>query len=291
MVQSMTGYGTAVCTSDNYRVTVELKSLNSKYFELGLKVPRPYMKYEHTLRNYLTKELERGKITMLMNVEIQNPTKKALNINVSLLKAYWEQIKSLHYEIDAIQGVNMEYMLSLPQVMDAETSEGDEEEWSLIEQAAKEASKQLIISRIDEGKALDKDFEERLSAIETLLAEVEKMAPTRVAEVRKRLKMQLEELPAKIEYDANRLEQELIFYLEKLDVNEEIVRLRQHLTYFKEVKNEEMNSGKQLNFIAQEMGREINTIGSKANDAKIQHLVVKMKDELEKIKEQTMNIV
>jgi uncharacterized protein (TIGR00255 family) len=291
MVQSMTGYGTAVCTSENYRVTVELKSLNSKYFELGLKVPRPYMKYEHTLRNYLTKELERGKITMLMNVEIQNPTKKALNINVSLLKTYWEQIKSLHYEIDAIQGVNMEYMLSLPQVMDSETSEGDEEEWALIEQAAKEASKQLTISRLDEGKALDKDFEERLTAIETLLAEVEKMAPTRAEEVRKRLKTQLEDLPAKVEYDANRLEQELIFYLEKLDVNEEIVRLRQHLTYFREVKSEEINSGKQLNFIAQEMGREINTIGSKANDAKIQHLVVKMKDELEKIKEQTMNIV
>lgn len=291
MVQSMTGYGMAVCNSANYKVTVELKSLNSKYFELGLKVPRPYMKYEHTLRNYLTKELERGKITMLMNVEIQNPTKKALNINVSLLKTYWEQIKSLHYEIDAIQGVDMQYMLSLPQVMDAETSEGDEEEWALIEQAAKEASKQLIISRIDEGKALDKDFEERLIAIETNLAEVEKMAPTRAEEVRKRLKTQLEDLPAKIEYDSNRLEQELIFYLEKLDVNEEIVRLRQHLVYFREIKSSEINSGKQLNFISQEMGREINTIGSKANDAKIQHLVVKMKDELEKIKEQTMNIV
>jgi uncharacterized protein (TIGR00255 family) len=291
MVQSMTGYGMAVCTSENYRVTVELKSLNSKYFELGLKVPRPYMKYEHTLRNYLTKELERGKITMLMNVEIQNPTKKALNINVALLKTYWEQIKSLHHEIDAIQGVNMEYLLSLPQIMDSETSEGDEEEWNLIEQAAKEASKQLIISRQEEGNALDKDFMERLAAIETNLAEIEKMAPSRAEEVRKRLKTQLEDLPAKIEYDANRLEQELIFYLEKLDVNEEIVRLRQHLVYFQEVKEEVANNGKQLNFISQEMGREINTIGSKANDAKIQRLVVKMKDELEKIKEQTMNIV
>lgn len=287
----MTGYGVGITSSENYKVTVELKSLNSKFFEMNMRVPRAYMKYEHLLRNALTRELERGKITVLMNVEIQNPTKRSLNINLSLLQSYWAEIKTLNYHLEGINNVDLEYLLGLPDVMASESVEEDEEEWKLIQEAAMLAAKTLIESRFEEGKALSNDFTERLAAIENHLTEIEALAPLRLEEVRRKLTQQLSELKEKFTPDPNRLEQEMIFYIERLDINEEIVRLKQHLSFFRKVQGEASSSGKQLSFIAQEIGREINTIGSKANHAQMQRFVVGMKDELERIKEQVLNVV
>lgn len=290
MIQSMTGYGIGVSHSENYKVTVEFKSLNSKYLELILKLPRTYMKYEHLLRNQLTKELERGKISMLLNVEVLNPTKRTLRINHTLLDTYITDLKAIQTKYD-LQPLTLEKLLDLPDVMIESVAEEDEEEWNLIKQATTTASLALTKSRKEEGKALELDFLERLLAIEAFLAEVEAFAPQRIEDIRNKMKNTLEEIKSRVEADLNRFEQELIFYIEKLDINEEIVRLRQHLKYFREVIKNPSNSGKQLNFISQEMGREINTIGSKANHVSMQRAVVGMKEELEKIKEQTMNIV
>lgn len=286
----MTGYGIGVSHSENYKVTVEFKSLNSKYLELILKVPRTYMKYEHLLRNQLTKELERGKIIMLLNVEVLNPTKRTLRINHTLLETYITDLQALQSKY-ALQPLTLEKLLDLPDVMIESVLDEDEEEWDLIKQATAIASQSLIKSRKEEGKALEIDFLERSIAIETFLGEVEGYAPQRIEEIRNKMKNTLEEIKNRVEVDMNRFEQELIFYIERLDINEEIVRLRQHLRYFREVIKNPNNSGKQLNFISQEMGREINTIGSKANHVSMQRAVVGMKEELEKIKEQTMNIV
>jgi uncharacterized protein (TIGR00255 family) len=290
MIQSMTGYGMGVSHSENYKVTVEFKSLNSKYLELILKLPRTYMKYEHLLRNQLTKELERGKIAMLLNVEVLNPTKRTLRINHTLLDTYINDLKAIQSKY-ALQPLTLEKLLDLPDVMIESVAEEDEEEWNLIKKATAIASEALIKSRKEEGKALETDFLERLVAIEAFLGEVEAFAPQRIEDIRNKMKNTLEEIKSRVEVDLNRFEQELIFYIEKLDINEEIVRLRQHVRYFKEVIKNPNNSGKQLNFISQEMGREINTIGSKANHVSMQRAVVGMKEELEKIKEQTMNIV
>lgn len=290
MIQSMTGYGMGISHSENYKVTVEFKSLNSKYLELILKLPRTYMKYEHLLRNQLTKELERGKISMLLNVEVLNPTKRTLRINHTLLDTYISDLQAIQVKYN-LQPLTLEKLLDLPDVMIESVAEEDEEEWNLIKQATAIASQALTKSRKEEGKALEADFLERLVAIEAFLAEVEAFAPQRIEEIRNKMKNALEEIKSRVEADLNRFEQELIFYIERLDINEEIVRLRQHLRYFRDVIKNPNNSGKQLNFIGQEMGREINTIGSKANHVSMQRAVVGMKEELEKIKEQTMNIV
>ncbi len=290
MIQSMTGYGIAVNSSDNYKVTVEVKSLNSKFFELGLKVPRAYLKYETPLRNQLTRELERGKISLLINVELLNPAQKALNINYTVLENYVNTLNVLQNKLN-LPPVSFDTLLSLPDVMIEDPVTEDSEEWELIEKTTIQACKELINSRKEEGNALEKDFEERLLAIENALEQILVLAPGRLDAIRQRLMQQMEEIKSRIETDKNRFEQELIFYIEKLDINEEIVRLKQHIVYYRTTMNDNSNSGKQLNFIAQEMGREINTIGSKANDATIQRFVVRMKDELEKIKEQTLNIV
>lgn len=286
----MTGYGIAVNSSERYKVTIEIKSLNSKFFELGLKVPRAYMKYEASLRNQLTRELERGKINILINIELLNPAQKALNINFTVLQNYAHTLNELQQQLN-LPPISFDTLLTLPDVIIEEVVSEDSEEWGLIEKTSRQACRELINSRIEEGKALEKDFEERLQAIEKALEEVIQLAPQRIDNIRQRLTQQLEEVRTRIEVDKNRFEQELIFYLEKLDINEEIVRLRQHISYYRSSMKENTNNGKQLNFISQEMGREINTIGSKANDAIIQRWVVKMKDELEKIKEQTLNIV
>lgn len=290
MVHSMTGYGMGVCSTDKYKVTVELKSLNSKYFELGLKVPRAYMKYENQLRTQLTKELERGKISMLLNIEHLTTTRKSSAINQEALIAYIEELKLIQHAHN-LQPISLEHLLTLPNVLNEEATEGDEDEWKALLEATLMASKALVKNRIEEGKSITADFNERVSLIEKALAEIEILAPGRLDAIRLKMKTQLDELRNQVELHENRFEQELIFYIERLDINEEIVRLRQHITFFRDTLKDKTSNGKTLNFISQEMGREINTIGSKANDAKIQRLVVGMKDELEKIKEQTSNIV
>lgn len=290
MIQSMTGYGMSIGNSENYKVSVEIKSLNSKFFELALKVPRSYLKYENQLRNYLTKELERGKVTVLINIEVLNPTKRQLNINYTVLETYITELRNIERKY-SLHPPTIEQLLVLPDVMQEEATKEDADEWQIIYDTTLLACEALVKNRKEEGLSLEKDFINRLDAIDASLSEVEKLAPERLTAVRTRMEQTLSEIQKRVEVDKNRFEQELIFYIEKLDINEEIVRLRQHLSFFRQAMQDVASNGKQLNFISQEMGREINTIGSKANDATMQRIVVRMKDELEKIKEQTMNIV
>ncbi len=291
MILSMTGYGAGHASSPNYQVTIELKSLNNKYFELMLKLPRLYLKYEHKIRSGLSKQLERGKVTAFINVEVLNSEKRSLNINTNLAKGYFEELEATRKTLGITKEIDIPFILSLPEVLPVDTAEPDPEEWELIQQAIEDACKRLIESRREEGQALEDDLSRRLAAITEALAEVERLAPERIALVRDRIQSAMNDLKGRIDFDPNRFEQELTYYIEKLDINEEIVRLRQHLTYFEQIKAAKASSGKKLNFVAQEMGREINTIGSKAQNAEVQRHVVRMKDELDKIKEQVLNIV
>lgn len=292
MILSMTGYGAATRISENYKVTVELKSLNSKYLEIVCKLPRVYLKYENKLRNSLSRKLIRGKVILLLNIEVLNESKRSLRINRVLGKSYLSELKQFQDDVGIKGEINLEFLLSLPEIVPTEIESEDQEEWKMIEEASFEASRKLIESRKDEGLALDKDLMLRLSNIKSCLEKVEALAPKRLDYMRERLSHAAEEIRKRVQdVDPNRFEQELIFYIEKFDINEEIVRLKQHLNYFDELRSNDEGNGKKLQFLSQEIGREINTIGSKANDAKIQRIVVSMKDELEKIKEQVLNIV
>ena len=291
MIESMTGYGSATRSSSNFNITIELKSLNSKYLEVVLKLPRVYLKYEHKLKNYLTKELKRGKVVVLINVEVMSPEKRTLNINKGLALKYKQELEELGQYLGMENQVDFAFLLGLPEVVPTEVEHEDPEEWQLLEEATQLACKMLCENRLEEGKAMDKDLSGRVEAIKKSLENVKALAPVRIAEIRNRLNQAMDDIRHKVEVDKNRFEQELIFYLEKYDINEEVVRLNQHLEFFAEMQAKDVSNGKQLHFIAQEMGREINTIGSKANNAQIQRLVVGMKDELEKIKEQVLNIV
>ena len=291
MIQSMTGYGMGSCSSSHYNVTVELKSLNSKYLELMLKLPRTYMKYETKLRTHLTKQLQRGKVTMVINTEVLSGDKRTLNINQELVKKYLDELNGLANFLEIPANASLDLLLNLPEVIPTEVEQEDPEEWNLIEQATKMACENLLKSRMEEGKALDVDLKGRVVAIGEGLEEIKLLAPVRMENIRSRIGQSLDDIRHKVEVDPNRFEQELIFYMEKYDINEEIVRLSQHLKYFEELREKDKSNGKQLQFLSQEMGREINTIGSKANDASIQRYVVGMKEELEKIKEQVLNIV
>jgi len=292
MIISMTGYGSATRSSENYKVTVELKSLNSKYLEATMKLSRAYLKYEHKLRNILTRELVRGKVMVILNVEILKADKRTLNINRALAKKYVTELREISDELGINGDISWSMLMELPEVIPTDQDIADPEEWALIEDAVRGACKELTKSRTVEGEALDKDLIARVSAIHHNLEEVKELAPKRLENVRNRIDQALEDIRHKVEdLDKNRFEQEIIYYLEKLDINEEIVRLSQHLIYFSEMRGSDTSNGKQLQFIGQEMGREINTIGSKANDPQIQRRVVRMKDELEKIKEQVLNVV
>ncbi|MEM6807577.1 MAG: YicC/YloC family endoribonuclease [Bacteroidota bacterium] len=292
MLQSMTGYGSSVKTSQNYKVTIELKSLNSKYLELVMKLPKVYVKYEHKLRNILSKKLGRGKVLVLLNIEILNPDKQPIKINRALLKGYLGEFKDVAKDLGIDQEISLEFLLGLPEVIPTESENEDPEEWELIEKAVREAIEGMIESRMEEGKSLSADLNERVAAIRSELETIKGLAPKRMEIIRDRLGRSLEEIRNKVkDLDKNRFEQELIFYMEKQDINEEIVRLTQHLNFFEEMQALNKSNGKKLQFISQEMGREINTIGSKANNADLQRHVVRMKDELEKIKEQVLNAV
>lgn len=291
MVQSMTGYGSFTIASDNYRVTVELKSLNSKYFELNLKLPRNYLQYELQLRNYLSQYLRRGKVSASLSMEVLNPDRKQLRINKDLVKSYHEELTSLQNDLKIKDSIDLPFLLSLPDAMKEDQEESDPEEWKLIELSFQNAARDLRESRLKEGKALERDLRIRVDLIGRHLENTEELVPQRVENTRARVLSSLQDLSDSFDIDGNRFEQELIYYIEKLDINEEVVRLKKHLEFFTETLNDEDSNGKKLGFIAQEMGREINTIGSKANDADIQVHVVRKKEELEKIKEQVLNIL
>lgn len=286
MIRSMTGYGKAECLLPDSKITIEIRSLNGKNADISIKSSLIPREKEMEVRQYIAKELQRGNIDLFATME-QNAAEQAKQINKEIFGSYMTQIKELGFPTctDTI----LQTILRLPDVVEAKKQELTDEGWETLYKAIQEAVAALNGFRSREGEILYKDVTSRVALIESFVAEVEKHEQSRIQAVRERILARIEELGAKP--DENRLEQELIFYIEKLDINEEKVRLRQHCKYFMETIDNEPNPGKKLGFIAQEMGREINTMGSKANHAEIQKWVVKMKDELEKIKEQSLNIL
>ena len=216
MIQSMTGYGASTRSSKNYQITVEVKSLNSKYFELSLKLPKVYMKYEHLLKNKLSKKLKRGKVSVLLNIEVLNENKRTLKINRVLAKKYLTEIRELGKFLEIERDVDLQFVLDLPEVIPTEAEQEDQEEWNLMAEAIDEATDQLTRSRIEEGKALDKDLAHQVESISTSLQKVQSLAPKRMENIRSRIEQSLEDIKHKVEADQNRFEQELIFYMEKL---------------------------------------------------------------------------
>ncbi len=294
----MTGYGKAECLIPQGKIVIEIKTLNGKGSDVNIKTQLIPRDKELEARQYISKELVRGTIDLYANYD-QNGTDNIKSINKELFNLYYNDIikninasskekiiTPLNYE-DKINIATT--VVKMPDVLETKRAEIDDQEWTTLFGAIKEAVSALKIYREKEGEILYNDVTKRVTLIESYVSEVEKYEKERTDSVKERLRSRIEEL--NIQPDANRLEQEIIFYLEKLDINEEKVRLRQHCKYFIETINKEPNPGKKLGFIAQEMGREINTMGSKANHAQIQQWVVKMKDELEKIKEQSLNIL
>jgi len=289
MIQSMTGYGKAVVTYKEKKITVEVKSLNSKSFDLSARIAPLYREKEMEIRQILSKALERGKIDFSIWVE-KEAGADATPINSELAQNYYKQIKSLSAKLGVDEPADwFATLLRLPDVMvKSETEELEQDEWQAARKAIGEAVEHLIEFRKQEGEALQRKFSEKIDNIESLLAQIEPYEKQRVEKIKARIIEGLNSIP-EVEYDKNRLEQELIYYIEKLDISEEKQRLTNHLKYFRETMNEGHGQGKKLGFIAQEMGREINTTGSKSNQAEMQNIVVKMKDELEQIKEQVLN--
>lgn len=287
----MTGYGAGVKQSDNYKVTVELKSLNSKFMEMAIKIPRAYMGVEHKVRNSISEKLKRGKVNVVVEIEVLNPAKRNLNINTALVNGYLQELNELKERLGIQQNIDLQFLLSLPDVLPVENTVADSEEWELIQGALADALTNMVASRTEEGAALAADLKIRRDSIAACLASIEEMVPERITYYRDRLTAAVDEIRDRVTVDTNRFEQEILFYLDKLDINEEIVRLRQHLSLFDEILDDPEDQGKKLGFIAQEMGREINTIGSKASFANMQRYVVQMKNELDKIKEQSQNVV
>ena len=289
MIKSMTGFGKASQELSDKTINIEIRSLNSKSADISLRLSSGLRNYELELRNEISKQLERGKIDLSIFIE----SKKAempVEINVELAKAYHKQLKNLALELNEPIANALQQVSKFPDVLKNERKETDENEWKLIKHCLNSALDELNNFRDIEGLSLKKDFEIRISKINTCLEEIKTLDLIRINAIKNRIRNNIEEVIGKSNLDENRFEQELIYYIEKLDINEEKVRLKTHLDYFIETCNEK-SAGRKLNFISQEIGREINTIGSKANDAQIQKLVVLMKDELEKIKEQANNVL
>lgn len=290
MQKSMTGFGKAEITIDNKKFTAEIRSLNSKQLDLSIKVPAAYRAAEYELRNIASQMLVRGKIDITVTVETTD-TETSAQINRDLFRAYLRQVTdALAYSgIDADYDAIVPAVLKMPNVISSDTASAPEAELKAIKDAVTEAAKRLDAFREQEGATLIADLLRRVDKIETYRNEITPFEQSRADAIRTRIRENIEKLG--VEADNNRLEQEMIFYIEKLDITEEKVRLQNHCKYFREVAENEPQAGRKLGFIAQEMGREINTTGSKANQHDIQILVVKMKDELEKIKEQVLNLL
>ncbi|UTA69780.1 MULTISPECIES: YicC/YloC family endoribonuclease [Emticicia] len=294
MLQSMTGFGAATLENTKISVTVEIKSLNSKFFDIYCRIPRGYSEREVEIRNILTQELERGKVEFMMAITQKDESTVSTAVNRALVKAYFKDLREtsleLGFEPSPTELLRMATMMPNAFNTDALSESDAAQEWDLIKSVITLAIGKCKDFRIQEGKNTELKFREYIDNIGALLVQIEEQAPKRIPLVRERIEKAVSEWSQNENFDKNRFEQELIYYVEKFDISEEKVRLKNHLEYFiKELKT--ASNGKRLNFIAQEIGREVNTIGSKANDSVIQRLVVQMKDELEKIKEQTMNIV
>lgn len=292
MLVSMTGYGKAERVFGNKKIVVEVRSLNSKQLDLNLRLPAIYRELEMEIRTKAAKELERGKVDMTISIE-ETAESQAIPINDSVFMAYYRQLSDIASKnsISFNPAEVVPAILRLPEVIRAQKEEIAPEELDAVLQACAEALNALIQFRMQEGAILEKDLLSRVNLILDYLQRVEPFEKQRIQDVRKRISDSLKQIDANIKVDDNRFEQEVIYYLEKLDITEEKVRLRQHCSYFTETVNQPESVGRKLGFIAQEMGREINTLGSKANNAEIQKIVVMMKDELEKIKEQSLNIL
>ncbi len=291
MIKSMTGYGIASFDTGSTKYTVEIKSLNSKFLELSLRLPKMFSEKEFQLRNDCSRQIERGKVNLSITAEQANSTVKAAGIDAALLKHYLTQLQEVSAELAQPADNLLQLALGLPEVVKYNEETLSEEEWKIVENTFKQALAEFQQFRKDEGDTLEKDIKYRIGIILENLKQVEVEEPKRVPVIRERLNQFLTEAVGREAVDQNRFEQELIYYIDKLDITEEKLRLKTHCEYFLETLQNADANGKKLGFISQEIGREINTLGSKANDANIQKLVVGMKEELEKIKEQLLNVL
>ncbi len=285
MIQSMTGYGKSVLQFPTKKISLELKSLNSKNLDLNTRMPSVYREKELHIRKLIASHLVRGKVDFSLYLEItgEETTSK---VNKPVVKTYMEQLKEV---VDGDDTELLKMAVRFPDALSTERDDIDADEWKLIEDGIEDTLEKIIDYRLQEGKALEKDFVNRIENIDNLLEQVIAIDPERIENVRERLRKGIADLKEKV--DENRFEQELVYYIEKFDITEEKVRLHNHLEYFVKSLNSADSNGKKLGFIGQEIGREVNTIGSKANYAPMQKLVVQMKDELEKIKEQLLNVL
>jgi len=290
-MHSMTGFGKATVIYASKKISIELRALNGRYAEVSLKIPPEYKEKEIIIRKQLATGLQRGKIECSITVDYEEEATTNL-INQNLLKAYYHQIKKVTKELDIDDTNLLPAILRLQQIFTPEKKELDNNEWLQLETALQQATDELIAFRSAEGLHLKKDIEERCKLIGQNVAHIKTLLPERTNKIKQNLHNHIQQLKINEEIDENRFEEELIYYLEKLDITEELVRLHSHLDGFEKLLNtKSIMKGKKLNFFSQEIGREINTIGSKANDAVIQKTVVQMKDDLEKIKEQLLNIL
>ena len=286
----MTGYGSAKGTVGTQAVTVEIRSLNSKFLELNVRLPLQFRDKELEIRADVGKLLERGKADLNVSFD-NNELAKRSTVNKEIFLAYYEDLKSLATETGMSDDNMLDAILKLPAVLNSEKSEMDEAQWKQLKGLIQSAVEQFNLFRSNEGNVLEQDVTQRLNAIENALPQLENFEQSRIESIRTRLHKSVNELKDQLNIDTNRFEQELIYYIEKLDISEEKVRLKSHCDYFIQTMNSKEANGKKLGFITQEIGREINTIGSKANDANMQRIVVEMKDELEKLKEQLANVL
>lgn len=291
MLKSMTGFGRAESTKGETSIVVEIKSLNGKQFEVNLKFSPLLRPYEFDIRTLMQQTLQRGTLDATINIR-QNGATRPVVINTDLAKYYYQSITMLANQLELPQGDMLNVLMKLPEVVSPATEQMTEEEWKDVEDTLRQALTDLDTHRLDEGQMLEADLQTRIENIDAAMQKVKELDPLRKDRIRQRLEGLLAEHVGKENVDSNRLEQELIFYLEKLDISEELSRLENHLRYFMEIlKDADSAKGKKLGFVLQEIGREINTTGSKANDAGIQQWVVLMKDELEKAKEQVLNVL
>ncbi|MCW3125011.1 MAG: YicC domain protein [Bacteroidetes bacterium] len=288
----MTGFGKAQLAFKNKTIIVEVRSLNSqKGLDLSLKFTTQFREQEYALRNIISEKLQRGKVDVYVSIEREDHTPEVM-LNKRVIKAYYHELKQIADEVGAPTDNLLATILQLPEVAAGAAEESDEEEWKAVEKAILQAIDGLNVFRTDEGKMLSDDMLGRITLIEKYAIEVKTLDKGRIEDIKNRLQTSIENTIGKDKIDPNRLEQELVYYIEKLDVTEELTRLKAHCEYFREaIDSKDDMKGRKLNFIGQEIGREINTLGSKANYASIQKIVVQMKDELEKIKEQINNIL
>ena len=288
MIQSMTGYGRTVVAYKGKKINVEIKSLNSKQLDLTTRIAPIYREKEMEVRQMIAEQLQRGKVEFALWIE-KDAALEAAPLNTALMQNYYRQLKAFAADNELTGTDWIQTLIRMPDVLTkTEVEVLDDEEWTVVRQGVSDAIQHLVDFRTQEGAALERKFSEKIDNIERLMGDIEPYEKSRVEKIRQRIVDGLKQIP-EAEYDKNRLEQELIYYIEKLDISEEKQRLANHLKYFRETMADQPGQGKKLGFIAQEMGREINTTGSKSNQAEMQNIVVKMKDELEQIKEQVLN--